>query len=165
MKYRFFFIRLQMKWKMLELCWRNSIEPSNVIRAASAILRDGILGWTSTTSAAILKIPTYKERGVFQKPYTITSKVLISQDGIVMGDRVPEYVTRQRAAAELCMCDDTFDKYVKVGVLPSPKRRGGLTRWKWSEIEAAIDRGPAFATKITQDAFEEGIDRVKKADA
>jgi hypothetical protein len=48
-----------------------------------------------------------------------------------MGDRVPEYVTRQRAAAELCMSDDTFEKYVREGVLPSPKRRGKLTRWKW----------------------------------
>jgi predicted DNA-binding transcriptional regulator AlpA len=82
-----------------------------------------------------------------------------------MGDRVPQYVTRQRGAAELCMCDDTFDKYVRQGVLPSPKRRGGLTRWKWSEIVAAIDGGPDFATTVTQDAFEEGIDRVKKADA
>ena len=63
------------------------------------------------------------------------------------------------------MCDDTFDKYIGKGVLPSPKRRGGLTRWKWSEIEAAIDGGPAFATKVTQDAFEEGLDRVKKTDA
>jgi predicted DNA-binding transcriptional regulator AlpA len=76
---------------------------------------------------------------------------------------VPQYVTRQIAAAELCMCDDTFDKYVRAGVLPSPKRRGGLTRWKWSEIEAAIDGGPTFATTVTQDAFEEGIDRVKEA--
>ena len=82
-----------------------------------------------------------------------------------MGDRVPEYVSRQRAAVELCMSDDTFDKYVRAGVLPSPKRRGGLTRWKWSEIEAAIDGGPAFATTVAQDAFEEGIARVKKADA
>jgi predicted DNA-binding transcriptional regulator AlpA len=82
-----------------------------------------------------------------------------------MSDRVPEYITRQRAAAELCMSDDTFDKYVRGGVLPSPKRRGKLTRWKWSEIVAAIDGGPDFATTVTQDAFEEGIDRVKKADA
>jgi hypothetical protein len=40
-----------------------------------------------------------------------------------MSERVPEYVTRRRAAAELCMSDDTFDKYVREGVLPSPKRR------------------------------------------
>ena len=60
-----------------------------------------------------------------------------------MGDRVPEYVTRQRAAAELCMSDDTFDRYVREGVLPSPKRRGKLMRWKWSEIVSVLDGGAA----------------------
>ena len=79
-----------------------------------------------------------------------------------MGDRVPEYVTRQRAAAELCMSDDTFDKYVREGVLPSPKRRGKLTRWKWSEIVVAIDGGPAFVVTAAQDAFEMGIGHAKE---
>ena len=39
------------------------------------------------------------------------------------------------------MSDDTFDKYVREGILPSPKRRGKLTRWKWSEIVAVLDGG------------------------
>ena len=76
---------------------------------------------------------------------------------------MPEYVTRQKAAAELCMCDDTFDKYVRVGVLPSPKRRGKLTRWKWSEIVAALDGGGTTVIKVEQDAFERGISRAKEA--
>jgi predicted DNA-binding transcriptional regulator AlpA len=78
-----------------------------------------------------------------------------------MGDRVPEYVTRQRAATELCMSDDTFDKYVRAGILPSPKRRGKLTRWKWSEIVAVLDGGHACVVPLAQDAFEMGIKRVK----
>jgi predicted DNA-binding transcriptional regulator AlpA len=82
-----------------------------------------------------------------------------------MSERVPEYVTRQRAAAELCMSDDTFDKYVREGVLPSPKRRGKLTRWKWSEIVSAIDGGPGFVVTVVQDAFEMGIRRVKAANS
>jgi predicted DNA-binding transcriptional regulator AlpA len=82
-----------------------------------------------------------------------------------MGDRVPEYVTRQRAAAELRMSDDTFSKYVREGVLPSPKRRGKLLRWKWSEIEAALDGGCAFMVKMSQDPFDIGIGNAKAANA
>jgi predicted DNA-binding transcriptional regulator AlpA len=80
-----------------------------------------------------------------------------------MGDRVPEYVTRQRAAAELCMSDDTFDKYVREGVLPSPKRRGTLTRWKWSDIVAAIDGGSVSMMEVAEDSFEKGIRHAKEA--
>ena len=54
---------------------------------------------------------------------------------------VPAYVCRQTAARELDMSDDTFDKYVREGILPQPKRRGELKRWKWSEIVAALDGG------------------------
>lgn len=79
-----------------------------------------------------------------------------------MGDRVPEYVTRQRAAAELCMSEDTFDKYVREGILPSPKRRGKFTRWKWSEIVSVLDGGAASVVTSEQDAFEKGADRAKE---
>jgi hypothetical protein len=60
------------------------------------------------------------------------------------------------------MSDDTFDKYVREGVLPSPKRRGKLTRWKWSEIVVAIDGGPASVVTAVQDVYEMGIARAKK---
>ena len=80
-----------------------------------------------------------------------------------MGDRVPEYVTRQRAATELCMSDDTFDKYVREGILPSPKRRGKLTRWKWSEIVATLDGGGASVVELAEDSFEQGIHNAKAA--
>ena len=82
-----------------------------------------------------------------------------------MRDSVPKYVTRQRAAAELCMSDETFDKYVREGILPSTKRRGKLTRWKWSEIVAVLDGGAASVVTVPQDAFEQGADRAKEANA
>ena len=82
-----------------------------------------------------------------------------------MGDRVPEYVTKQRAATELCMSDDTFDKYVREGILPSPKRRGKLTRWKWLEIVTILDGGSTTVIEVEQDAFEKGIERAKAANS
>jgi integrase len=51
------------------------------------------------------------------------------------------------------MSDDTFDKYVREGVLPSPKRRGKLIRWKWAEIVSVIDGGAASVVTIAHDAF------------
>lgn len=78
---------------------------------------------------------------------------------------VPAYVTRQRAAQELDMSDTTFDKYVREGVLPSPKRRGGMLRWKWSEIVAVLDGGAAATAAVSRDAFSRGVAREKEANA
>ena len=61
------------------------------------------------------------------------------------------------------MSDDTFDKYVREGVLPSPKRRGKLIRWKWAEIVSVIDGGAASVVTIAHDAVEQGADRAKEA--
>ena len=80
-----------------------------------------------------------------------------------MGDVVPAYVCKQTACRELDMSDDTFDKYVREGILPQPKRRGKLTRWKWSEIVAVLDGGSIAAIELEQDAFERGIARAKEA--
>ena len=75
---------------------------------------------------------------------------------------VPVYVCRQTAARMLDMSDDTFDKYVREGILPQPKRRGGLKRWKWSEIVAVLDGGSIEVIELEQDAFDKGIERAKE---
>jgi predicted DNA-binding transcriptional regulator AlpA len=80
-----------------------------------------------------------------------------------MGIVVPAYVCKQTAARMLDMSDDTFDKYVREGTLPQPKRRGKLTRWKWSEIVAVLDGESAAVIGVEQDAFEKGIGRAKEA--
>ena len=61
------------------------------------------------------------------------------------------------------MSDDTFDKYVREGILPQPKRRGTLMRWKWSEIVAALDGGSTTVIEVEQDAFQRGIRLAKEA--
>jgi hypothetical protein len=80
-----------------------------------------------------------------------------------MGKVVSVYVCRQTACRELDMSDDTFDKYAREGTLPQPKRRGGLVRWKWSEIVAALDGGSIAVIEVEQDAFETGIARAREA--
>ena len=76
---------------------------------------------------------------------------------------VPAYVCRQTAARMLDMSDDTFDKYVREGTLPQPKRRGKLMRWKWSEIVAVLDGGATSVVAMARDAFEQGADSAKEA--
>jgi hypothetical protein len=61
------------------------------------------------------------------------------------------------------MSDDTFDKYVREGTLPQPKRRGKLMRWKWSEIVTALDGGSIAVIEVERDEFEKGIDCAKAA--
>jgi predicted DNA-binding transcriptional regulator AlpA len=75
----------------------------------------------------------------------------------------PDYVCRQTACRMLDMSDDTFDKYVREGVLPQPRRRGKLARWKWSEIVAALDGGSVAIIEVHEDEFEKGIKRAKEA--
>jgi hypothetical protein len=60
------------------------------------------------------------------------------------------------------MSDDTFDKYVREGVLPPPKRRGKLMRWKWSEIVAVLDGGATSKVEVAEDAFDKGATRAKE---
>ena len=61
------------------------------------------------------------------------------------------------------MSDDTFDKYVREGILPSPKRRGKLTRWKWSEIVAVLDGGATSVGDNGARRLRAGTDRAKEA--
>ena len=82
-----------------------------------------------------------------------------------MSKVVPAYVCRQTACRELDMSDDTFDKYVREGTLPQPKRRAGLVRWKWSEIVTALDGGSIAGIEVEPDAFERGIARAKEANS
>jgi predicted DNA-binding transcriptional regulator AlpA len=78
---------------------------------------------------------------------------------------IPAFVTRKRAALELDMSPDTFDEYVRKGVLPQPKRRGKLTRWKWAEIADALDGGNLSVVQSTADEYDRGVDRAKAAHA
>jgi len=73
----------------------------------------------------------------------------------------PAYVSRQTAAQMLDMSDDTFDRYVRDGTLPQPKRRGKLLRWKWSDIAGTLDGESMVVIGVGQDAFERGIELAK----
>jgi predicted DNA-binding transcriptional regulator AlpA len=76
---------------------------------------------------------------------------------------IPAYISRKRAARQLDMSTDTFDNYVRKGVLPPPKRRGKLTRWKWSEISAVLNGGNLSVIQSAEDPYDRGVERAKAA--
>ena len=80
-----------------------------------------------------------------------------------MAEGIPAYVSRKRAALELDMSPDTFDEYIRKGILPAPKRRGKLTRWKWEEIADAIDGGNLSVVQSSGDPYDRGVERAKAA--
>jgi hypothetical protein len=59
------------------------------------------------------------------------------------------------------MSVDTFDSYVSRGVLPGPKRRGKLTRWKWAEIDNVLEGGDLSVVKSPEDEYLCGYRRAK----
>jgi predicted DNA-binding transcriptional regulator AlpA len=40
-----------------------------------------------------------------------------------------------------CLSEATVDKWVKLGLLPPPRQRGGKRMWKWSEVNAYLENG------------------------
>ena len=83
----------------------------------------------------------------------------------VTSAEIPAYVSRKRAAQELDMSPDTFDDYVRNGVLPAPKKRGKLTRWKWAEIANTLDGGNLSVVQSDVDEYDQGVNRAKAANA
>lgn len=51
----------------------------------------------------------------------------------------PDYVSGETLAYRLDCSIATIQAYVRDGLLPPPRRLGGLVRWRFSEIEAVLD--------------------------
>jgi len=55
----------------------------------------------------------------------------------------PRLVSREAAAAYVCVSPNTFDEMIEDGRMPRPKMLGGKRRaWDIRELDAAIDRLP-----------------------
>jgi excisionase family DNA binding protein len=59
---------------------------------------------------------------------------------------VPAYLDIDRMCTELCISERTVDAWVRQGVLPSPRMRGGKRLWKWIEVERYLDDGGPSVT-------------------
>ena len=79
---------------------------------------------------------------------------------------MPPYVDREEIAYRLRVSINTVDNWLKAHLLPSPVLIfGGMQRWRWSDIEDAIERlnllagdnGPSATSE--SDRFLEAIRR------
>jgi hypothetical protein len=53
----------------------------------------------------------------------------------------PAYLDIARLCEELSICERTADAWVRQGILPAPRQRGGKRLWKWKEVESYLDDG------------------------
>ena len=66
----------------------------------------------------------------------------------------PDYVDAATLAYRLSVSESTIDDRVRRGMLPKARDVLGVPRWKWSEVEALIDRSDSVET----DVFMERLD-------
>lgn len=75
-----------------------------------------------------------------------------------MPKRTPAYVTREIGAVELCISPDTWDQWVKAGLLPRPIAMGiaGETpRWRWADVDAWLSdpERRSLQSKLPEERF------------
>jgi predicted DNA-binding transcriptional regulator AlpA len=56
---------------------------------------------------------------------------------------VPPWQDIATLAAHICVSPATVDNWVRDGILPQPRKRGGKLMWKWIEVDAWLSDGPA----------------------
>ena len=47
----------------------------------------------------------------------------------------PPWMSKAVLCEHISVSDRTVDNWVKQGILPPPKLRGGLLLWRWSEVD------------------------------
>jgi predicted DNA-binding transcriptional regulator AlpA len=84
----------------------------------------------------------------------------------------PQYASAETAAYLLDCSRAKFDADVRSGLLPKPIKVGTLSRWRWSDVEAAIEaqnglalNGAAAPSSEDDDPFLRGVRRVEAQDA
>lgn len=66
----------------------------------------------------------------------------------------PRLLRRERAAAYLDMSPGSFDKLVKDGVLPAPKRLHSFRVWDRSDLDALADTLPYDGASAPDDTWD-----------
>jgi predicted site-specific integrase-resolvase len=75
----------------------------------------------------------------------------------------PPWQDAPTLCAHLCISETTLDNWVRQGILPPAKARGGKRMWKWSEVERFMEFDPGIVPE--QDLARRVYDATKKAAA
>jgi hypothetical protein len=84
-------------------------------------------------------------------------------DNLLQGDRTPAYVGRETGAAELQISTETWDKWVKEGVVPPPCPAfpAGTLRWRWEDVDRKLSGHVASDNEAKSITTAELIERTK----
>jgi len=52
---------------------------------------------------------------------------------------IPPWMDAATLAAHLCICEGTVDAWVRHGILPPPKMKGGKRMWRWADVDRQLD--------------------------
>jgi hypothetical protein len=74
----------------------------------------------------------------------------------------PPWQDAPTLCAHLCISEGTLDNWVKQGILPPAKARGGKRMWEWSEVDQRM-RGDAGIVPEPQDLTRRVFDATKQA--
>jgi predicted DNA-binding transcriptional regulator AlpA len=55
-------------------------------------------------------------------------------------DSIPPWQDMPTLFWHICCTPNTVDKWVKEGILPPPRKRGGKQMWRWSEVDEYLSR-------------------------
>lgn len=61
----------------------------------------------------------------------------------------PPWQDAATLCAHLCISEGTLDTLIRQGKLPAARWLGGKRVWKWAEIDAQVDGGPAKVEELT----------------
>lgn len=56
----------------------------------------------------------------------------------------PPWQDAPTLCAHLCISDGTLDNWVRQGILPPARARGGKRMWEWSEVDRAMRGDPGI---------------------
>jgi predicted site-specific integrase-resolvase len=75
----------------------------------------------------------------------------------------PPWQDAPTLCAHLCISETTLDTWVRQGILPPAKAKGGKRMWKWSEVEQYLDTDSGIVPE--RDLARRVYDATKKAAA
>jgi hypothetical protein len=75
------------------------------------------------------------------------------EDNRLRGDRTPAYVGRETGAAELEISPNTWDRWVKEGIIPPSCETfpDGKPRWRWMDVDRKLSGKPALVAANDDD--------------
>lgn len=70
----------------------------------------------------------------------------------------PAWVDKATLCRETCLCERTVDDWVRRGLLPAGRLRGGKLIWEWAEVHSYLRDGPPNVQSL-----EDGIKQRARA--